>query len=98
LFLFVEEGVCRSPPDFELFWLQNITWTMVDSDESEAGVPPHLIPHDTSLFVIYVTSLAKKLWSRMQKTVRPSVVVMNPWTRKEIYQASAVFFSHIMSC
>jgi hypothetical protein len=98
LFLFVEEGVYESPPDFKLFWLKFITWTMVDSDESQAGIPTDLIPHDTTLFVIFVTSPARNRWSRMEKTVQPLVVVMNPWTRKEIYQASAAFFSHITSC
>ena len=93
--LFVEEGVYESPPDFELFWLKYITWTMVDSN---TGIPRQLIPHDTSLFVIYITPPAKQRWSRMDKTVVPTVAVMNPWTREEIYQASAVFFSHITSC
>ena len=56
------------------------SWTLVDSDESQQGVPPYLAPHSTKLFVIYAMSPCKERWSRPDKTVCSIVVVMNPWT------------------
>jgi len=56
-------------------------WTVVDSDPSNDGAPPRLIPHGTRLFAIHFTTPG---WSGMEKTVIPTVVVMNSWTRGEI--------------
>jgi hypothetical protein len=83
-YLFVEEGVYKMPPDFQDAQFKTIVWTLVDSDEAKDGVPQHLIPHGTRLYVIYVTSPAKDRWSRMEKTVRRAIVIMNPWTKEEI--------------
>jgi hypothetical protein len=85
--LFVEEGVYAMPADFQQAEFHTILWTLVDSDESKEGVPPYLVMHDTSLFVIYATSPAKERWGRLIKTVRPTRVIMNPWTRGEMYRA-----------
>ena len=87
-YLFVKEGV---------YWLLNgwehndfqvgcTTWTLVDADKNKDGVPPHLIPHGTVLFVIFVTSPTRDRWSRMNKTTQRTVVIMNPWARREIHR------------
>lgn len=86
-YLFVEEGVYKAPPQFPPSSFNTVVWTLVDSDESKEGPPPLLVDHETSLFVIYITSPASERWSRMHKTVSVSIVVMNPWTRWEIHQA-----------
>jgi hypothetical protein len=86
-FLFVQEGVYEVPRSFKPSYFQTFVWTLVDSDEAMDGIPPHLIPRSTRLFVIYSTSPRKERWSRMHKTVRDITVIMNPWTRKEISYA-----------
>ncbi|KAF8235604.1 hypothetical protein L208DRAFT_739268 [Tricholoma matsutake] len=61
--------------------------TLVDSDEASEGVPPHLVPHDTRLFIVYSTPPRKKRLSRLHKTIRDITVIMNPRTRTEISYA-----------
>src|SRR5262245_472445 len=84
-YLFVEEGVYQAPPKFRKTHFQAIVWTLVDSDESKEGVPEALIVHGTRLFVIYATSPRKKRWKPMTKTVLKISLIMNPWTRKELF-------------
>ena len=86
-YLFVDEGVYMLPPDWNHDDFRCIVWTLVDSDESKEGVPPRLIPHGTLLYVLYATSPAADRWSRMNKTTRRVVVIMNPWGREEIKRA-----------
>ena len=86
-YLFVREGVYTLPSNWRHDDFRCIVWTLVDSDEHRDGVPPRLIPHGTLLFVIYSTSPAAELWSRMNKTTRRVVVIMNPWGRAEIKRA-----------
>src|SRR5271154_347405 len=81
-YLFVEEGVYKVPDRFHAFKV--FVWTLVDSDEAQDGVPGYLVMQDTSHFVIYTTSPSKDRWSRLHKTVRTEIVIMNPWKRKEI--------------
>lgn len=83
-YLFVKNGVYKLPSDWEHSDFLSIVWTLVDSDQSIAGVPEILVPHGTRLFVIYITSPAKERWSRMEKTTNPAVFIMNPWSRSEI--------------
>ncbi|KAH9993983.1 hypothetical protein BJV77DRAFT_1066973 [Russula vinacea] len=67
-----------------------VVWTLVDSDESNSGVPGNLVQRNRRFFVIYATSPAKGRWSRMPKTTSCIVVVMNPWSRGEIHRAAAL--------
>jgi hypothetical protein len=85
-YLFVKEGVYLLPSDWRHSDFRYIVWTLVDSDENK-GVPPRLIPQGTRLFVTYVTSPAADSWSRMNKTTRRLVVIMNPWGRREVQRA-----------
>jgi hypothetical protein len=86
--LFIDDGVYAVPNDFQAGSFKSVVWTLVDSDESPHGIPPDLIAHGTRLFVIYVTSPAKHRWSRLEKTVPFfAVIIMNPWTKKEIHLA-----------
>jgi hypothetical protein len=89
-YLFVEEGVYQKPDNFLPSYFKTIIWTLVDSDVAVNGVPEHLATHDTHHYVVYVTSPAKDRWSRMDKTMNPIVVVMNPWTKKEMHYALVV--------
>jgi hypothetical protein len=86
-YLFVREGVYKLPSDWRHDDFRCIVWTLVDSDENRDGVPPYLVPHGTLLFVIFSSSPAAVRWSRMDKTTRNIVVIMNPWSREEIKRA-----------
>ena len=86
-YLFVEEGVYEMPADFQQANFKSYIWTLVDSDEAPEGVPPYLVPHRTPLSVVFSTSPCGDKWSRLHKTVRPVVTIMNPWKRKEILRA-----------
>jgi len=85
-YLFTQEGVYEAPPGHKPSFFKTFVWTLVDSDESKDGVPPQLVPHGTRHFVIYTTSPHKDRWLRLRKTVRSTLVTMNPWTRAEILQ------------
>ena len=63
-----------------------IVWTLVDSDECDR-IPSHFIPRGSLMFVIYATSPSAVRWSKIHKTMRRKVVIMNPWGRKEIKRA-----------
>jgi len=92
--LFTDQGVYRVPATFPPGSFKSVVWTLVDSDESRDGIPQQLIPRSTRLFVIYVTSPAKERWSRLDKTVPyDTVIIMNPWTRKEIHLAAPLRIS-----
>jgi hypothetical protein len=80
-YLFVEEGVYQVPEEFHDF--ETFVWTLVDSDE-EDKVPENLVMRHTRHFVIYCTSPSRDRWSRLHKTVRNVIVIMNPWKCKEI--------------
>jgi hypothetical protein len=67
--------------------IKGFVWTLVDSDSSQEGVPPHLADPGTGHFIIYSTSPQKERWSRLHKTTQVSIVVMNPWTMAELVQA-----------
>ncbi|EDR05961.1 uncharacterized protein LACBIDRAFT_329135 [Laccaria bicolor S238N-H82] len=90
-YLFVEEGVYVMPDHFQKAHFKRFIWTLVDSDEAKEGVPEYLVPHGTRLFVIYSTSPRRDRWSRLHKTVRPIVAIMNPWERKEILRVASTY-------
>jgi hypothetical protein len=86
-FIFVEEGVYQMGIYFQAALYKTLVWTLIDSDGSQSGVPEELVAHNTRFFVIYASSPASGRWSRLEKTVQPMVIVMNPWTRNGIHQA-----------
>lgn len=87
-YLFFEKGIYEAPPGFKSSSLHSSGHlTLVDSDEASEGVPPHLVPHDTRLFIVYSTPPRKKRLSRLHKTIRDITVIMNPRTRTEISYA-----------
>jgi hypothetical protein len=98
----VDEGVYQLPAGPLKDRFKTIVWTLVDSDESKEGVPDYLVSRGTSLFVIYSTSPARERWSRMHKTVRETIVIMNPWSKAEIYRAYDILnilqYPHIHTC
>jgi hypothetical protein len=85
--MFVKDGVYQVGEHFQAAEYQSVVWVLVDSDESESGVPEVLITQNSPFFVIYTSFPAEERWSRMNKTMFNAVIVMNPWTRKEIHQA-----------
>ena len=86
-YLFVQEGVFRNPSEFSSHQYQTYVWALVDADEDQSGIPEGLIARFTQLFTIYSSSPVRSRWDRVHKTVDERVIVMNPWTRKEILQA-----------
>ncbi|KAF8493664.1 hypothetical protein F5888DRAFT_714950 [Russula emetica] len=86
-YMFVEEGVYVMAPNFYRAEYKMIVWTLIDSDQSKDGIPDQFIDHNMPFFVIYATSPARERWSRLHKSYTLEVVVMNPWTRGEIYRA-----------
>ena len=83
----VVQGVFQAPSDFLFNDYQGFVWTLADADEDRGGVPEDLIARNTGHFVIYASSPAQSRWRRVHKTVRERVIVMNPWTKKEIHLA-----------
>jgi hypothetical protein len=86
-YLFVQEGVFEAPPRFSSHKYQTYVWALVDADEATSGVPEGLIARFTRLFTFYSTSPTRSRWTRVHKIVGARVIVMNPWTRKEILRA-----------
>jgi hypothetical protein len=85
-YLFTQEGVYKAPEGYEPFHFKTFVWTLVDSHESKEDAPSSLVGPGTRHFVIYATSPRKERWSHLHKTVRDITVIMNPWTRAEIFQ------------
>jgi len=75
---------------FQVARYTNLVWTLVDSDGSPSGVPEMLVTHGTRFFVIYASPPASERWTRLEKTVRRMVIVMNPWTRNGIHRAASL--------
>jgi hypothetical protein len=86
-YLFVQEGVFEAPSKFSSHQYQTYVWALVDADEATSGIPEGLIARFTRLFTVYSTFPARSRWARVHKTVNEHVLVMNPWTRKEILRA-----------
>jgi hypothetical protein len=86
-FLFVEDGVYLMGAKFQLARYKRVLWTLVDTDESLAGIPEEFVTQNTPFFVVHVTSAAKERWSRIERTTINAVIVMNPWSRGEIHRA-----------
>jgi hypothetical protein len=86
-YLFVEEGVFQAPSTFLSSQYRGFVWTLVDADEATDGVPEQLVPNHTGHFIIYATSPKRSRWTRVHKTVRERIVVMDLWTWKEILRA-----------
>ncbi|KIM80623.1 hypothetical protein PILCRDRAFT_822364 [Piloderma croceum F 1598] len=89
-YLFVQEGVYPLPSDWDHGDFRYKLWTLVDSEQSRAGVPEVLVPKGTRLFAIYVTSPAEERWSRLHKTTRPIRIIMNPWSRRSIVRVASL--------
>ncbi|KIM80660.1 hypothetical protein PILCRDRAFT_822388 [Piloderma croceum F 1598] len=87
-YLFVQEGVFEAPARFSSHQYHKYVWALVDADETTSGIPEGLIARFTRLLTIYSTSPDRSRWARVHKTVDERVLVMNPWTRKEIHRAA----------
>jgi len=85
-YLFIEDGGYLMLPNFLQCHFKAVVWTLADSDSNQAvsGPPEDLMTHDTSFYVIFATSPAERRWARMDKTTRPAIAIMNPWTKAEI--------------
>lgn len=83
-YLFVEEGAYEVPDKFTASQFEVFVWTFVDSDHAMKGVPYCLVTPGTHHFVIFCTSPRKERWTRLYKTARVLIIIMNPWKIKEI--------------
>ncbi|KAH8991968.1 hypothetical protein EDB92DRAFT_1990581 [Lactarius akahatsu] len=83
-FLFVNEGVYKVPENFISTDFSIRVWTLVDSDE----IPPELAVHQSQHLNIFTTLPQAERWKPLERTTDCAVFFMNPWTRKEILQAS----------
>ncbi|KAK2464479.1 hypothetical protein APHAL10511_003458 [Amanita phalloides] len=57
--------------------------------DAKGGVPENLVMRHTRHFVIYCSSPSQDRWSRLHKTVRDYVFIMNPWKSKEILRVTS---------
>ncbi|KAI0256325.1 hypothetical protein BJV78DRAFT_1358290 [Lactifluus subvellereus] len=84
-YLFAEDGVFLSPSDLSATEFRTFVWTLADSDDN---FPSHLAKQDTRHFIMYTTSPRQERWKPLEKTTHSAVLIMNPWTREEIFQAA----------
>jgi hypothetical protein len=91
LFLFVKEGVFRGDRDFSCTEFRSRVWTLTDADEGP-GVPTSLAAHDTRCLVIFTSYPKPARWKGLTKTTFCVEVIMNPWSRREISNASVIYF------
>jgi len=89
-YMFIEEGVYKMAPDFHDSQYERVVWTLIDSDQSKDGIPNEYIGRDIPFFVISAIFPAKERWSRLHTSYTLTVVVMDPWTRGEIYRAASL--------
>ena len=90
-YIFVDDGVYKMAPDFQINEFKIFVWTLVDSDQAPDGVPPDLVRNRTPLFVIYASSPNVARWKRLHKTVHSITVIMNPWTWREMLRACVCY-------
>jgi hypothetical protein len=83
-FLFVEDGVFQVPDNHDMDYFKTFIWTLVDADY---GFPKYLITQETMHFIILTSSPRKEWWKPLEKTTEFSRVIMNPWSKEEIFQA-----------
>ncbi|KDR82617.1 hypothetical protein GALMADRAFT_56773 [Galerina marginata CBS 339.88] len=90
--LFVDEGVFMRPPDFGPDLYQSVIWTLVGSvDTGPDGLPVCFKGHATRHFIIYTTPLTPSNWAKIDQFMTRKIVMMNPWTKAEIYKAASYF-------
>jgi len=87
-YLFVEEGVFETHQDH----LHNISfhppiWTFTDTNDTPEDITLP-IAETSTLFNIVVTVPERDQWKNLTKATR--IVIMNPWTEDEIFQAAHI--------
>lgn len=85
-FLFVKDGVYEAPEGYRSTDLKTRVWTLVDSDRLK-GIPPELAVHQTKHLLIFTSSPQSKRWKPLEDNTVCGILIMNPWTRKELLQA-----------
>src|SRR5260370_22944324 len=85
-YLFVDHGIFWVPHTFPITYFGPFIWTFIDMDESWDGVPSHLTPPGTRLYVIYISWPNSECWKYLEKTTSFGMAIMNPWTKKEMSQ------------
>ncbi|KAI0248219.1 hypothetical protein BJV78DRAFT_1239036 [Lactifluus subvellereus] len=84
-YLFAEDGVFEVPSNHKNTDFKRRVWTLADSDGCD---PRALTHHGSNLFLMYTTSPRRKRWAPLAKTTRLITLVMNPWTREELFHAA----------
>ncbi|KAH9056964.1 hypothetical protein EDB87DRAFT_1578994 [Lactarius vividus] len=82
-FLFVNEGVYKVLKNFLSTDFSIRVWTLVDSNEIPSELAVYQSQH------IFTTLPHGKRWKPLERPADCAVFSMNPWTRKEILQASS---------
>ncbi|KAI0301474.1 hypothetical protein BC826DRAFT_1183413 [Russula brevipes] len=88
-YLFVKEGVFKmrlERLDSTVFY--PFIWTFTDADDTSQGVLFSLAEKMSKLFIIYISPPEREQWKNLRKTTSSLTVIMNPWTKDEIFQAA----------
>jgi hypothetical protein len=87
LYLFVSDGVyVSSQPEPSSLSFQTRILTLLDAD-ARKDIPEFLIGPGSLYLVAFVTSPKAERWKSLKKTTHWEMVLMNPWTRKELSNA-----------
>jgi hypothetical protein len=62
------------------------TWCFVDSADADP-LPDVIYNPRFRLFPIYITSPKEERWGKLHQRRKPSLIIMNPWTRAELHKA-----------
>ncbi|KAI0297907.1 hypothetical protein BC826DRAFT_967494 [Russula brevipes] len=88
-YLFVEEGVFQRHRDLmDHISFRPFIWTFSDANDTLDGVLFPIAATSSTLFNIYVTSPERSRWKNLKKATILRTVIMNPWTKDEIFQAA----------
>jgi hypothetical protein len=85
----VEEGVFKIDRNYmESTSFRPFIWTFTDANDTlDGGVLYPIAATSSTLFNIYVTSPEPSRWKNLKKATSPRTVIMNPWTKDEIFEA-----------
>ncbi|RDB20072.1 hypothetical protein Hypma_012849 [Hypsizygus marmoreus] len=92
VYLFVHEGVFTMPKLGPTNMFEQMTWAFVDPVWFMTDVDP-LVDDKPHLFIIGSCYPARDSWSHMADVLTDmKVIVMNPWSRREIHAAAHQYF------
>ena len=88
-YIFVEDGVYKMAQDFYINEFKIFVWTLVDADQAQDSVPAEFVWNRTRLFVLFASPPYSKRWN---VSIRLDIVlVMNPWTWREMLRTCVYY-------